>query len=787
VLTGASARGADLTGGHLREADLRGTDLENALLLGARLDGSDLDGARLAGADLSRSSILRVSLEDADLTGARLIGVRAEEARMARARLERTTLTLGDFGAAHLFRARLSGADLTGCHLGRATLIRADLTGVLGIGCSLAGADLTGSQLRGAKLIAADLTGAVLVGCDLRGADLTGAKLTGVQGLASARTDDDTCWPAGWSPGSTAAAPAGPAAPWPAAAGCRRLAVMGADTAAGWAAQALASELLAQQCLAGVRQPGARISLPLGVRTPRSLGIQPSGRRWWRPHLHGTARLRVRVHGAPGARIVRATLSLRGHTFTLPEVAVDQRPSTAPGQAPYPSMVEELAAQVLDVLDPRDSAPWLTRAYVARAMGRWDIQGTAALPECRRDLLAAVAVDPLGPVVNYALGALAYNEYDDEPTRRAIAHFAVAHVSAGRLAPALVGLSGLTLSGLALSYCQLYHRFGVETAGVLACSRTAAGLAVVTARSRLRRRRDPPRIRRNALEGYALARYAEAFAQHITELRDDVRTSIPLYEDAIGTLNRAQVAIPAVLYNNLGYQHMTLAGRMEPGPDKAGYRAARQLFQTAVRHSSELHFGWANLGNVDRLLGDLVAAEASYRRAVEITERNGQKYPQGWNELAWVLLTGGRGRAVPPAGCRRCLIGSDPGQVDGRIRSGSAAGRPARGCGRRCRAWPGRRSAQPALSAHPRRRQIRGMTGNRTAPDQNGPDQTATGTPSARATRRLRRRGSVFAVSPGGRRGRGGRAGGGVLRRVGGVWSTMSCGEADNPAMQTGQ
>jgi tetratricopeptide (TPR) repeat protein len=150
-------------------------------------------------------------------------------------------------------------------------------------------------------------------------------------------------------------------------------------------------------------------------------------------------------------------------------------------------------------------------------------------------------------------------------------------------------------------------------------------------------------VRRNATEGYALARYSEAFAHHVTEEEDDVKSSIPIYQDAIDTLRGADVAVPPILYNNLGYQYMTLAGLKERGSDTATYRVARQLFEKAVETFPDLHFAWANLGNVDRLLGNPAAAEKSYRRALDIVARDGGKYPPGWNELACVLLEfGGR-------------------------------------------------------------------------------------------------------------------------------------------------
>lgn len=642
-LSGANARGADLTGCRLPDADLSYADLEGALLRAANLERADLTGAKLVEADLSRSWIGGAHLEDCDLSRAQLIGTRATGARFSRANLTDSSLVLADLTSAHLSRAQLVCADLTGATLTRAILIRANLTGAVFSGCSLAGANLTAACLKGAVLTSVDLTNAVMVGCDLRGADLTGAQLTDVQGLGSARTDADTRWPDGWSLASnTAGSAPAPSPARPPAADCRRLVVTGKDAAARTEAAALVVELTAQQSVAMGHQQGARVSLPLGARAPRVLRATLHTRRLNPTFRGGTARLRIQVEGAAGDRVLCAVLSRRGKRLVLPEIPLDRRAAT---NSTYPSAIEELAARTLDELDPRDGAPWQTRAHVVRSMRRWDTEGVAATQECRRELLCALAIDPLGPVVNYALGALAYNQYDEDTTRRAIEHFAVAHASAGRLPAELTGLAGLCLSGITLSNCQLYHRFGMETPAVLAAGRTAAVMAVATTRvqlDRVNRHRHSLSIRRNAMEGYALARYGEAFSQHVTEIRDDVKASIPMYEDAIDTLELAALPVPAVLFNNLGYQHMTLAGRVEPGPDIARYHVARQYFSTALERSPDLHFGWANLGNVDRLLGNPDAAEESYRRALEVAAAKGIVYPPGWNELACVLLELGR-------------------------------------------------------------------------------------------------------------------------------------------------
>jgi tetratricopeptide (TPR) repeat protein len=128
--------------------------------------------------------------------------------------------------------------------------------------------------------------------------------------------------------------------------------------------------------------------------------------------------------------------------------------------------------------------------------------------------------------------------------------------------------------------------------------------------------------------------------------------------------------VPAVLYNNLGYQHMTLEGLKEPGPDPTRrYEKARALFEQSVTVFPDLHFGWANLGNVDRLLRNPAAAEDSYRQALKICERAGTRYPQGWNELACVLLQLGKRDDEANESHQMALAATDSPSVRARLRA----------------------------------------------------------------------------------------------------------------------
>jgi tetratricopeptide (TPR) repeat protein len=588
---------------------------------------------------------------------------------MARAMLRGSNLQCGDFTAAGMARADLSSAFLSGATFDRAILIRANLARAVANGCSLVGADLTACRLTDADLRSANLTGAVLVGCDLRGADLTGAQIEGVQGRDSVLADHRTRWPLSDAPATAARATLADKLPR----ATRRLVVKPVRAGAGQKAAEILEEIRSQQRLALGGVQGVRVSLPLGARAPRELRVRLA-RPGWMPTLPsrwpGTAVLRVDVKDTPLGTVLTGVLHSGGWERVLSPAALMNRPATSVTGTPYPSAVEELCARVLNEIDPRDGAPWLARAYVVHSVRRWDAEGRAAGAECREALKAAKADDPLGPVVNYALGALAYNDYDAGPMRDSIDYFTVANASAGRLGEAMEGLVGLCLTGMALAYSQLYHRFGMESENVVSSGRTTAEMAVDITRRRLMRPGLTPVVRRNATEGYALALYAEAFATHMTQREEDVRESIPLYEEAIARLEDAGLPVPAVLYNNLGYQYMTLEGLKEPGPDATKrYEKARALFERSVTVYPDLHFGWANLGNVDRLLRNPAAAEDSYRTALEICARTGTRYPQGWNELACVLLQLGKRDDEALESHKLALAATDSSSVRARLRA----------------------------------------------------------------------------------------------------------------------
>lgn len=98
-----------------------------------------------------------------------------------------------------------SGGSLAGLHLSlvdlsHLTLRGADLYGTDMYSCDLRSADLTGANLGGADLRRADLRGACLSGANLRAATLTGVSMDAGTVLEGVAWDEQTSWPADFTP-----------------------------------------------------------------------------------------------------------------------------------------------------------------------------------------------------------------------------------------------------------------------------------------------------------------------------------------------------------------------------------------------------------------------------------------------------------------------------------------------------------------------------------------------------------------------------------------------------------
>jgi tetratricopeptide (TPR) repeat protein len=79
-----------------------------------------------------------------------------------------------------------------------------------------------------------------------------------------------------------------------------------------------------------------------------------------------------------------------------------------------------------------------------------------------------------------------------------------------------------------------------------------------------------------------------------------------------------------------------------------------------VKIYPDLHFVWANLGNLHRLRGEWDQAERCYLKALEITDQLGTHYPQGHNELAQVLAEVGRAAEAAESHRRALEIADSP-------------------------------------------------------------------------------------------------------------------------------
>jgi Tfp pilus assembly protein PilF len=309
-------------------------------------------------------------------------------------------------------------------------------------------------------------------------------------------------------------------------------------------------------------------------------------------------------------------------------------------------MTAEVAAKIWAAVVPDlPVSGWRSAAGFGRGLLAWAdaIERSQTMSEedfaaARADIASALHGDERNPVVHYNLGALLYERYQEGLTEAAIGHFTVAFSSSFHSDDvATLFVAGLSLTGLSLSYAQLYHRFARTSDEVLVNCRLTARRAVEMLTHLAQETGDPvfvpPLLR---------ARHAEAFSLHVTEEPADIAAAIAIYETAIAGWVELEGSAPAVLWNNLGYQHMALEGRDEPGCDPEAYERAASLFRRALEVESDFEMAWANLGNVQRLLKRHAEAEQSYRRALAAAAAQGRKYPPAHIEMARVFLEQGR-------------------------------------------------------------------------------------------------------------------------------------------------
>jgi uncharacterized protein YjbI with pentapeptide repeats len=183
ILPGAPLNRCDLVGAFLNRAlvSVRApvatrmllADLTGATMRGADLTGLSVAGGRLNGADATSAVLDNLSLAGADGTG--LIVRDATSDRMqaaAGANIFDARLTDADFRGAvlngvSLNHSRLDGADFRGAtwnavQADTASFRGADLRGLKGVGSSVYFADFTNAKLRGASLSTIDLAWATL-------------------------------------------------------------------------------------------------------------------------------------------------------------------------------------------------------------------------------------------------------------------------------------------------------------------------------------------------------------------------------------------------------------------------------------------------------------------------------------------------------------------------------------------------------------------------------------------------------------------------------------------------
>ncbi len=326
-------------------------------------------------------------------------------------------------------------------------------------------------------------------------------------------------------------------------------------------------------------------------------------------------------------------------------------------------MGRELALKIVLKLSPsKVVSSWKALDLLTGALRAWPESHTVANHSDVKDkfdiveekLLEALKHDSQSSLVQYNLGLLTYYKYGGKDNDEALSYFNTAANSGDKR------LQYLGQIGLTRCYCQSYHRFGKQTGKNLEKSRRAADEAI-SLLGGSPKGKEPGSWSDRKKTDYARALYARAFSKHVTEKPDDIDagtvdylTLIALlcpeydeyskafpdsFEEGIKVLQEKQPLVPTAVYNNLAYILMARGGRFTPGPDAVPYYTrARAFLKLALSRETDYKFARANLGNLERLLGDYEEAELHYKKALQ----QDPTYANGYSELAWVYLAWGK-------------------------------------------------------------------------------------------------------------------------------------------------
>jgi tetratricopeptide (TPR) repeat protein len=332
---------------------------------------------------------------------------------------------------------------------------------------------------------------------------------------------------------------------------------------------------------------------------------------------------------------VRATLFRRGQ----PPNELDLVTRASQEAAGKNDLAREFAMRLIFQLSPGAAvASWQALDALTEALSQWPQRFELSEGEFQtlsQRLQQAQAWDQGSPLISYSLGLLHYGRYAADHNRFAYDFFDKATRTTD------LRLQSLASTGAARCLCQDYHRFGLQSPELVSEARRLAQVGVElleTVRvTRSTARPMPQKLQMDRIR----ALFCKAFAYHVTEIPEDLLRGQAILEQVVAD---SHPKIPHYVYNNLGYVLMVRAGRYDPG-NHALYLEAKRYLQLTLAVEPRQKFALANLGNVERLLGQPERAIRHYTEAVAIDPN----YANGWAEMSWALLEANKAKEAESA------------------------------------------------------------------------------------------------------------------------------------------
>lgn len=329
------------------------------------------------------------------------------------------------------------------------------------------------------------------------------------------------------------------------------------------------------------------------------------------------------------------------------------------------SISRELACKIiLDRSENTGISSWEAFNHLTLALNKWPKETVSTnysnYNESKKLLTLALKKQSENPLILYNLAIISYYYYKDDAINEAVKIFKSLYNTTSKSSR----IYYLSMIGLSRSYCQMYHRYGIQKDKILHEARyyAAASFDQINELKKV----IPKYIWKIDL---TRAYYCKAFSYHVTEKSEDIKIGIENYVKAIRIfcpkfhldLNmsidqyksklkhlysyenrirklpyRNKPYIPAVIFNNLAYILMVEGGRFRRKNEDSDkfWSLADELLTITLSREKDYKFAYANKANIKRLMKDYEEAVDLYEQAIKLDKG----YVNGYGELGMVYI-----------------------------------------------------------------------------------------------------------------------------------------------------